>query len=758
MVGFIALPGQPDDKTGDRLEAYLTKALREAKTHTQWAAPDEQYEQATLNFARKLVNDIDFLKSMTSFQQRIADAFISNSLTQVLLKFTCPGTPDIYQGCELWDFSLVDPDNRRPVDYTSRAALLKNAKTQHVGQLWQTRHNGAIKLWLTHKLLLQRKNNPKLFTEGHYIPLLIEGVYKDQVIAFARVYQRQWLIVVSALHTAAINTSDWADTKIILPHDAPLEWRNVLNDEKKIWNEQIFLKELLFDLPFLLLRSDISSKERAAGIILPITALPAPYGIGDMGPDARRFVTFLSSSHQRYWQLLPVNPTTTSSGNSPYSAFSSMASNTLLISPDDLVNDGLLTEREIVKCRRYNGTKINYVRAASKKSSLLKIAYHRFSQIEPDDLKNEYGTFKIKEKAWLQDFALYEVVKSHHGGTPWHEWPAPFKHRDPETIRIFRDQHEQEMDRSMWEQFIFSRQWQALKAFGHRNGVQLFGDLPFYISYDSVDVWTHPELFKLDANKDISGIAGVPPDYFNAAGQLWNMPVYSWAEHKATDYNWWLNRMRKNMEFYDLIRLDHFRGFYDFWEVPAEENNALRGSWQLGPGAAIFQVFKKELHDLPFVAEDLGDINYGVYELRDRFKLPGMNVLQYAFGNDMPVSVHSPHNHVVNSITYTGTHDNNTLLGWFKEDLSAQERDNLNGYFSNHVNRNNLNRLMLEACYASVSAIAIAPMQDILKLDQRSRLNVPASRKGNWTWRMNDFLLTEELSASLREMVRKYNR
>jgi malto-oligosyltrehalose synthase/4-alpha-glucanotransferase len=758
LAGFIALPGQAEDQTGNRLEAYLTKALREAKTHTQWAKPDEQYEKATLQFAKKLLHDAAFLKSMEHLQKEILDTFIANSLTQIFLKFTSPGIPDIYQGCELWDFSLVDPDNRRPVDYHLRTALLKQARQQDAGRLWKNRRNGTIKLWLTHKLLQERKNNAELFSEGDYIPLSVEGRYKEQLIAFARVHQRQWLVVASALHTVAIDTSNWADTRIILPADAPMQWKDILNDKKVLLNEEIFLNELPGDLPIFLLKSASPFNKRAAGIILPLTALPSPYGIGDMGPEARRFVNFLSSSHQRYWQMLPVNPTSAAAGHSPYSAFSSLAGNTLLISPDELANDGFLTEQEIAECRRPGKTRINYARAAAIKRFLLDIAYRRFNQNASGQLKYAYEKFKIKEQSWLQDFALYEAVKAYHGGIPWNEWAGAFKCREPETLRIFRDEHHQELDKSMWMQFIFSRQWQALKAFGHQNGILFFGDLPFYISYDSVDVWTYPNLFKLDDHKAMAGVAGVPPDYFNAAGQLWNMPVYSWTGHKTTGYAWWLTRIKKNMEFYDLIRLDHFRAFYDFWEVPPGEKNAIRGSWRQGPGAAIFRVFKKELGDLPFVAEDLGDISEGVYELRNRFKLPGMNVLQYAFGNDMPVSVHSPHNHVINSVTYTGTHDNNTLLGWFKEDITAEKQKDLKTYFRVPVTRHNLNRLILDTCYASVSAIAIVPMQDILGLDQRSRLNVPASKKGNWAWRLDGAMLTGKLAASLRLILKRYNR
>jgi malto-oligosyltrehalose synthase/4-alpha-glucanotransferase len=760
LAGFVTLPGQPDDEITERLKAYLIKALREAKTHTEWAEPDAHYEHATLQFADKLLSDAAFLKSMNNLQQDITDSFICNSLTQVLLKFTCPGIPDTYQGCELWDFSLVDPDNRRPVDYSQRLNLLKGIKDLEVNELWQQRHNGSVKLWLTHKLLLERKNNPELFNLGDYIPLQAEGRYKNQVIAFARRHQRQWLVVISVLHLAAMDSAilDWADTRVLIPDDAPLLWSNVLTGKDIILDKEITLSSVLTGMPLTVLRPALSKSKRSAGVILHITSLPSTYGIGDLGPEARNFARFLSSSHQRYWQLLPVNPTNAAEYYSPYSSFSSMAGNTMLISPDDLVSDGLLSIDETAKYRHSANTAVNYAKVALLKSKLFDIACKRFNQTKPESLLLAYEAFKVDEQSWLEDFALYEIIKAYHQGAPWYTWPEPFKCRELKTINAFKKTHQDEIDKSMWLQFIFLRQWKALKVFVHQNGLRFLGDLPFYISYDSADVWTYPTLFGLDANKDLERVAGVPPDYFNAAGQLWNMPVYNWAGHKATGYTWWINRMKKNEELYDLVRLDHFRGFYDFWEVPASEKNAIHGSWQSGPGAEILRMLKKELGDMPFIAEDLGDINDGVYQLRDKFKLPGMNVLQYAFGTDMPISVHAPHNHIPNSVAYTGTHDNNTTLGWFTKDITTVESQNLSSYFRLKVNKSNINRLMNETCYASAAEIAILPMQDILKLDERSRMNKPGAKTGNWGWRIDKEKLTGNLAASLRLLVKQFNR
>ena len=487
-----------------------------------------------------------------------------------------------------------------------------------------------------------------------------------------------------------------------------------------------------------------------------ITSLPSPYGIGDLGPEARLFASFLSKAHQRYWQVLPVNPTEAAASYSPYSAFSAMAGNIMLISPDDLVRDGFLNYREVAKYQMPATNTVCYQETWALKSDLFETAFRHFTDSEL--FKPDYDLFVQNERRWLDDFALYDVLKRHHNGLPWYKWPSNFKHRERKALADFSRQHSRELDKARWLQFIFFRQWTELKANINKSGITFMGDLPFYVSYDSVDVWANPQLFDLDADKNIAGVAGVPPDYFNSNGQLWSMPVYQWEAHKATGYSWWINRMKRNAEFFDVIRLDHFRAFHDFWRVSAEESNTVNGEWRPSPGIEIFEILKKELDKLPFVAEDLGDINEGVYKLRDRAGLPGMNVLQYAFGEDMPVSVHAPHNHVINSITYTGTHDNNTTLGWFNQNCTPIEHLHLSAYFKIKVNRQNVNRLMNELCYSSVASLAILPMQDILRLDHHSRLNMPASKEGNWLWRFDKKLLTEKVIKTLKLLVRQYNR
>ncbi|SDE96119.1 4-alpha-glucanotransferase/malto-oligosyltrehalose synthase,TIGR02401 [Mucilaginibacter pineti] len=763
LAGSSALPGQEQDNLAERFSAYLTKALREGKVNSQWAAPNENYEQATLHFAQLLLKpQSSFMKRLDDLQAKLADHFVINSLVQVLLKFTCPGVPDIYQGCELWDFSLVDPDNRRPVDFETRARQVNQLRDLDPKTLWDNRYNGSLKFWLTDKLLHQRGEYPELFSKGVYIPLQVKGKYRNNVVAFARRYHRDWLLIAAPLHLAKLTDQtfpgfDWEDTTILLPEDAPVQWTNLLNGEKSIINPRAEVSAIFKEYPFCVLKAD-NQQKRSAGIIMHITSLPSRYGVGDIGPGARAFADFLGNAQQRYWQLLPLNPTSEATGYSPYSSASSMAGNTLLISPDDLVADGLLSQDDVAPYYLSDTATVDFDGAGELKNKLFVIACHRFRRNASSEEQEDYIRFKKKESSWLDDYALFAALKDHHKGLPWYDWGIAFKHRDNDALASFSNVNQGNIEYVKWLQFKFFQQWTKLKGYTNHLGIQLIGDLPFYVSYDSADAWTHPEIFSLDNNKNMIGVAGVPPDYFNENGQLWGMPVYRWDKLKSTGYGWWIDRIKRNRAFFDVIRLDHFRAFNDYWEVPATETIAVNGCWKAGPGVAIFDVFKKVLDGLPFIAEDLGKVGTEVYELRNKLGLPGMNVLQFAFGADMPVSVHAPHNHMPNSVTYTGTHDNNTSRGWYKEDLTATERALLAAYLRTAVNERNVDKLMMELCYASVSAIAIMPLQDVLGLSADARMNIPSSKHGNWLWRLLPGQLKPQVSTMLRRMVKLYNR
>lgn len=498
---------------------------------------------------------------------------------------------------------------------------------------------------------------------------------------------------------------------------------------------------------------------RSAGILMHITSLPSAYGIGDFGPEALKFADFLHRTHQRYWQILPLNPAGKAEGYSPYGSISSMAGNTLLISPELLAKMRLLSPRMAKNYRLPCTDRVAYEEAEEAKSVLLEHGYRRFVKNGTALLKHQFLQFCKKESYWLEDFALYAVLKQAHNNLPWYQWPESFRSRHQNELRRFSNEHPDQLSKVKWLQFIFSIQWMHLKAYCDTRNIRLFGDLPFYVNYDSADVWAHPSIFKIDSKGRILGVAGVPPDYFNDNGQLWGMPVFRWNVLRKKNYAWWVQRIRKNFEHFDLVRLDHFRAFADYWEVPARSKTARPGKWKKGPGADFFNVLEKALGKRPaFVAEDLGDINERVYKLRDEFGFPGMKVLQFAFGDNMPSSDYIPHNHKVNFIVYTGTHDNNTTNGWFRQQAGKTERRNLQRYTGNVVNEKNVHQVLSRMAYASVARVAILPIQDILGLGERARMNVPASIRGNWQWRLKPGMLSLAVEHQLTDWTYLYNR
>ncbi len=773
LVGAYAMPQQDMDAFDTRVKEYLSKALREAKLHSNWTTPNSEYEEATSNFALQLLNQKHpFWKSFQKFHQKVADWGIVNSLAQVLLKFTTPGVPDVYQGCEFWDLSLVDPDNRRPVDYEKRLQWLEEieqglaeGKEDFIQSLWQDRYSGRIKLWLTHTLLQERKAQPDVFAKGKYIPLQVEGKYREHVFAFARKQGSTWYVVAVPLHAAALGQQqkkelhklDWKDTRILMPANAPNQWQHLLLQSNGSQENSIAVKDIFQALPLALLKLQQPITDRNAGILMHITSLPSPFGVGDMGPEAYNFADFLEGSRQSIWQLLPLNPTEEGNSHSPYSSYSSMAGNPLLISPEGLVEDGLLRQEDIKEYFVPSQDKADFKKADKCKKELLEKAWNNFRK-SAKSMQQEFLAYQEQEAYWLDDFALYVALKEEHKGKPWFQWADEYRLRRKEAMQKFSGQAEIMLQKVKWLQFLFSRQWQKLKAYCNAANIQLLGDLPIYVSYDSVDVWAHPDIFSVSKEGKLTGMAGVPPDAFSDTGQLWGMPVFKWDVLKQQGYDWWVKRIRKNMELYDQVRLDHFRAFADYWEVPAGEETAINGQWKPGPGTDFFMTLQKELGSLPFVAEDLGDINDAVYQLRDEFMMPGMNVLQFAFGDNMPQSVYIPHNYTPVSVVYTGTHDNNTTRGWFRKDAGPGERKRLEQYLGVKIQEKEIHKLLGRMAYASVSQTAILPIQDVLGLDENARMNMPGSVDNNWLWRLQPGQLTEEAQNQLLEWVKVYNR
>ncbi|HWI94058.1 MAG TPA: malto-oligosyltrehalose synthase [Flavisolibacter sp.] len=769
LVGNYPMPRQGDDNFEQRFIAYLQKAFREAKQHSNWTSPNEGYENAAKDFVKKLLNKNGaFWKSFEEFHSGIVDFGIINSLSQLLLKFTCPGVPDTYQGCEVWDFSFVDPDNRRPVDYEKRIQWLNEFPQQEdetfLQQLWTNRYDGRIKLWLTSKLLQWRRGQKEFLQQAEYIPLTVEGTYKNHVLAFARKYKQHLFIVTVPLHLAElckmqnanISEVDWKDTAIVLPGKLSGEIENILT--KEIFEDKFAIKDLFAQFPIAFFKTQLEEHKRAAGILLHVTSLPSPFGIGDMGHEAKVFAGFLYRSKQHYWQLLPINPTEAGQGNSPYSVISSMAGNPLLISPELIAKEKLLGSNDLKQYYLPQESKAEYTKAGEVKNSLFDKAYQNFKTGNFTNLQNDFEQFCEKEKYWLDDFALYAVLKKRNGGKAWYEWENNFKQRSIEMLREFSTDHSDEISKTKWLQFIFFRQWKDLKAYCNNMNIQLIGDMPFYVSYDSSDVWANKEIFALDENGNRTGVAGVPPDAFSDDGQLWGMPVFKWDVLKERNYDWWIERLKKNIELFDIVRLDHFRAFDEYWEVPAGETTAKNGQWKFGPGIDFFETAQKELGELPFIAEDLGEITQSVYQLRDAFRLPGMKVLQFAFGSDMPHSPHILHHHEQNFVVYTGTHDNNTTLGWYKTETSDEMKKRIGQYLGKAFNENEIHRELSRLAYSSVGKIAILPMQDILGLDENSRMNKPSSGDNNWHWRLTPAQLSVDAENQLKEWSFIYDR
>jgi 4-alpha-glucanotransferase len=733
--------GEPSAEYFERLEKYISKALREAKVNSNWESPNEEYESTVVQFAHKILDgQSEFTQSFVPFARKVADHGVVNSLSQLLLKITCPGVPDIYQGSLSWDFSFVDPDNRRPVDYNAI-------------------QSDTTKLGLTKKLLHIRNDHEKIFTHGHYRPLKVTGTHSRHVIAFGREFQGTWIVMAALVHTAQLQEQfdlsviDWGSTVIQLPADCPMQGADLLTNKKISQNGQLEVTSLFTTLPVAAIVLKRPVTKRSAGILMPVASLPSSYAIGDIGLSARKFADFMFDSNQSTWQMLPLNELD-NNNFSPYSAVSSVAGNSLLISLDDLAVDGLLNLRHKKGKSR---DAINYELACNEKEQLLRQAWNNFNARKPTALVMAFDKFKEEEKNWLDGFAQFKLLSRLHNNAPWPQWPEDVRHRDQNALASLEDQHRDELQKIKWTQFIFFKQIAALRNYCNDRGISLLGDIPFYIGLNSADVWMHREVFNIDESGNAVKVSGVPPDYFNDEGQLWGMPIFNWTTSKNAVYRWWTERFRKNLKLFDYIRLDHFRAFVDYWSIPAGSKNGITGEWIKGPGLDFFEAINKELGELPFVAEDLGDVGNDVYELRDKLKLPGMKILQFGFGSDFPSSIHLPHNHNSHFVAYPGTHDNNTTRGWFDHETNDVERKNLATYFNTRVNSRNISELLVRTAYASHADSAIISIQDILNLDERSRINTPSTNEGNWVWRLKD-IPGEKIARSLRELTQTFER
>jgi 4-alpha-glucanotransferase len=497
--------------------------------------------------------------------------------------------------------------------------------------------------------------------------------------------------------------------------------------------------------------TDKPPSPRSAGILLHPTSLPGPYGIGDLGPAARAWVDALVRARQTWWQVLPVGPT--GYADSPYQSSSTFAGNPLLVSPDDLVAEGLLRPDDVA-APGFPADRVDYPAVAAFKQGLLGRAWESFRGGAAAGLRGPFDEFRAAANGWLADFALFAALKEAHAGREWTDWPAELVRREPAALAAARAQLADAIGLQQFGQFLFFRQWQALRRYAHDRGVRLIGDIPIFVAPDSADVWANPQLFQLDEHRRPRVVAGVPPDYFSATGQLWGNPLYDWEVLRRTGYAWWLARLQATLALVDLVRLDHFRGFEAYWEIPAGRPTAEVGRWVKAPGADFLQAARRVLGGLPLIAEDLGLITPEVEALRDQFALPGMRILQFAFSDG--TNPYLPHNFSRRTVAYTGTHDNDTTLGWFHT-LPDKERDYLGRYLPG-VGEASVAWDLVRLAWGSVADYAVAPLQDLLGLGTEARMNLPGRAEGNWRWRFRAEVLTPELLDRVADLTEVYNR
>ncbi|MBQ7919490.1 MAG: 4-alpha-glucanotransferase [Lachnospiraceae bacterium] len=492
---------------------------------------------------------------------------------------------------------------------------------------------------------------------------------------------------------------------------------------------------------------------RRSGILLPVSSIPSEYGIGTFGKKAYEFVDFLKASGQKLWQILPLGQT--GYGDSPYQSFSTFAGNPYFIDLEELIEEGLLTKEE---CDSYDfGTNPEYVDYEKVYLSRYKVLRKAYDRALAKGLEREksYLKFESKNEYWLQDYALYMAVKDSFGSVCWIEWDEDIRLRKRSAIKEYTEKLADEIGFYKFQQYMFAKQWKALKEYANEQGVLIVGDIPIYVAFDSADTWGSPELFQLDEENLPIGVAGCPPDAFSETGQLWGNPLYAWDYHEKTDFDWWMKRIAYCYELYDIVRIDHFRGFDEYWFVPYGDETAVNGHWTKGPGYKLFETMKRKLGDKAVIAEDLGFLTDSVIELVEKCGFPGMKILEFAFGTDA-TNEYLPHNYKSNCIVYTGTHDNETIMGWY-ESVDEQDRTYADEYLG-IKDGDEVNMKFIASAFSSVAETVVIPMQDYLGLGNEARINTPSTLGGNWEWRMKDGALTGKLAATIYKMTKNYGR
>ncbi len=651
-----------------------------------------------------------------------------------LWQMTYPGMPCIYYGDEIGMQGFRDPYNRSPYD-------------------WQN-PDKSLREW--YKKLIHLRNKHQALRTGDLLPLFGEG----NVIAYARTIRNGRDEFAKAAKNEAfviiINRSSTKEEKIKLKVSDFAQGRlqNALMPEEIVEIQRGILTIKLAPLTARIYEAvqEECRFERKAGILLHPTSLPSPYGIGDLGAGAYAFVDFLAAAGQRIWQVLPLCPVS-DFGCSPYQSPAAFAANPMLISLDMLIDDGLLSVRD-VKIGADSATAfIDFVRAWAFKKKHLERAWKTFQK---QGLSVDFQDFCTKEAAWLDDYALFAALKIETQATSWFLWQKPLKERQSDALSKARERLADEIGCQKFWQYLFDKQWRHLHEYAHKKGISIMGDMPIFVSHDSVDVWANQDFFALHADGTAKTVTGVPPDYFSATGQLWGNPQYNWAAMKKDGYSWWKRRFQKLSELVDIVRIDHFRGFESYWEIDGKAKTAINGCWRKGPGKPFFESMEQAVKNLSIVAEDLGIITDKVEKLRDDCGYPGMKVLHFCLGKDLRrVGLVVPEN----SVVYTGTHDNNTTVGWFTQDLDAQAQAAVAEFLNARIDRpKEICEKLIEFAYASNARLVIVPMQDVRALDSRSRMNVPGTVGINWRWRLKDLAHTAEDAKRLKKLAEKYKR
>jgi len=503
--------------------------------------------------------------------------------------------------------------------------------------------------------------------------------------------------------------------------------------------------------------------KRASGILLHPTCLPGDFGIGDLGPAAYKFVDFLEDAGQSYWQILPLGPT--GFGDSPYQCFSAFAGNPLLISPETLAEGGFLTEGQLADRPTFPHKKVDFGDVYEWKTHVLVQAFDKFRSSAEKVVQGEFDRFCRENSWWLDDYAAYRAAKKYYEQRPWFQWPEPLRSRRAEALAEIGQQLLEPIEAERFYQFVFFTQWGSLKEYAKERGVKIIGDVPIFVAHDSADVWCNQDKFKLNPDGTSAVVSGVPPDYFSKTGQLWGNPIYDWEAMRRDGFGWWIARIAFTLRMVDAIRIDHFRGFAASWEIPGGDETAENGVWVNVPGIELFSTLRSALGDLPVIAEDLGVITEDVHQLRDSFDIPGMRILQFAFGGDAS-NRDLPHNYVNNCVAFTGTHDNDTAVGWWRSKTGkgstrnkktvTREQEHCRKYLN--TDGSEISWDLIRAAWASVADLAITPLQDVLAVGSEGRMNLPATTKGNWAWRFDAKKLDHKLAKRLRELTEIYGR